>query len=210
MEQASEAGKLLAAFVDDLSNWYVRRSRRRFWRGDPAALATLHETLRTVTLLLAPLTPFVTERVWQDMVVAVDPAAASSVHLASYPEVDLTLVDDGLGRQMALARRLVELGRTARAELTGAAFTQQLDQVAEVLDVPALVRADRDALDVLLDRGGDDLVDRAVVPQVDHLGALALQDPPHDVDRGVVPVEQGGRGHEPDRVRGHVQLRVGH
>jgi isoleucyl-tRNA synthetase len=111
-----EAGKLLAAFVDDLSNWYVRRSRRRFWRGDPAALATLHETLRTVTLLLAPLTPFVTERVWQDMVVAVDPAAASSVHLASYPVADETLIDADLGRQMALARRLVELGRTARAE----------------------------------------------------------------------------------------------
>jgi isoleucyl-tRNA synthetase len=111
-----EAGKLLAAFVDDLSNWYVRRSRRRFWRGDPAALATLHETLRTVTLLLAPLTPFVTERVWQDMVVAVDPAAASSVHLAAYPSVDDALIDASLAGQMTLARRLVELGRTARAE----------------------------------------------------------------------------------------------
>jgi isoleucyl-tRNA synthetase len=111
-----EGGKLLAAFVDDLSNWYVRRSRRRFWRGDPAALATLHETLRTVTLLLAPLTPFVTERVWQDMVAAVDPAAASSVHLASYPTADESLIDPALGSQMALARRLVELGRTARAE----------------------------------------------------------------------------------------------
>ena len=111
-----EAGKLLAAFVDDLSNWYVRRSRRRFWRGDPAALATLHEALRTVTLLLAPITPFVTERVWQDMVVAVDPAAAASVHLASYPSADDSLIDPALGSQMALVRRLVELGRTARAE----------------------------------------------------------------------------------------------
>jgi isoleucyl-tRNA synthetase len=111
-----EAGKLLAAFVDDLSNWYVRRSRRRFWRGDPAALATLHETLRTLTLLLAPLMPFVTEKVWQDMIVAVDPAAAESVHLASYPVADDALIDVSLGAQMALARRLVELGRAARAE----------------------------------------------------------------------------------------------
>ncbi|GIJ70839.1 isoleucine--tRNA ligase [Virgisporangium ochraceum] len=110
-----EAGKLLAAFVDDLSNWYVRRSRRRFWRGEPAALATLHEALRTVTLLLAPIVPFVTERVWQDLVVAVDPAAPVSVHLAAYPEPDATLVDPRLGEQMALTRRLVELGRTARA-----------------------------------------------------------------------------------------------
>ncbi|MGA8209013.1 MAG: isoleucine--tRNA ligase, partial [Nocardioidaceae bacterium] len=54
------AGSLLAAYVDDLSNWYVRRSRRRFWAGDPAALATLHECLRTVTLLMAPITPFIT------------------------------------------------------------------------------------------------------------------------------------------------------
>ncbi|WP_305784072.1 isoleucine--tRNA ligase [Symbioplanes lichenis] len=111
-----EAGKLLAAFVDDLSNWYVRRSRRRFWRGDAAALATLHEALRTVTLLLAPITPFITERVWQDMVAPVDPTAATSVHLAAYPSVVEDLVDERLGEQMVLVRRLVELGRTARAE----------------------------------------------------------------------------------------------
>ncbi|MER0247098.1 class I tRNA ligase family protein, partial [Streptomyces sp. HSW2009] len=57
------AGKLLSVFVDNLSNWYVRRSRRRFWQGDPAALRTLHEALQTVTQLMAPLTPFITERV---------------------------------------------------------------------------------------------------------------------------------------------------
>ncbi|MEV6342974.1 isoleucine--tRNA ligase [Actinoplanes sp. NPDC051851] len=111
-----ETGKLLAAFVDDLSNWYVRRSRRRFWRGDPAALATLHEALRTVTLLLAPITPFLTERVWQDLVVAVDPAAPESVHLAAFPVADPALIAPGLSAQMATTRRLVELGRAARAE----------------------------------------------------------------------------------------------
>ena len=58
------AGRLLAEFVDDLSNWYVRRSRRRFWDGDPAALATLHEVLDGLTRLMAPFTPFVTEEVW--------------------------------------------------------------------------------------------------------------------------------------------------
>jgi len=111
-----EAGRLLAAFVDDLSNWYVRRSRRRFWRGEPAALATLHEALRTVTLLMAPLTPFVTERVWGDLVTPVDPGAAESVHLAAFPEPDESLIDPALSTQMALVRRLVELGRAARAE----------------------------------------------------------------------------------------------
>ncbi|MGC4804668.1 isoleucine--tRNA ligase [Micromonospora sp. DT233] len=111
-----QAGRLLSTFIDDLSNWYVRRSRRRFWRGDPAALATLHEALRTVTLLLAPITPFITERVWQDLVVPVTPDAAASVHLATYPSADESLIDPALSRQMALVRRLVELGRAARAD----------------------------------------------------------------------------------------------
>jgi isoleucyl-tRNA synthetase len=109
-------GKLLSGFVDDLSNWYVRRARRRFWQGDPAALATLHEAVETVTRLLAPLTPFITERVWQDLVVPVVPGAAESVHLASFPEADGELIDRQLSQQMALVRRLVELGRATRAE----------------------------------------------------------------------------------------------
>ena len=110
------AGKALSAFIDDLSNWYVRRGRRRFWRGDPAALATLHEAVVTVTKLLAPITPFVAERVWQDMVVPVTPDAPESVHLAAYPVADPALIDTTLSADMALVRRLVELGRTARAE----------------------------------------------------------------------------------------------
>ena len=64
------AGNLLSAYVDDLSNWYVRRSRRRFWDGDPAAFATLHECLQLVTQLMAPLAPFITERVWRDVFAA--------------------------------------------------------------------------------------------------------------------------------------------
>ncbi|HET6529964.1 MAG TPA: isoleucine--tRNA ligase [Actinoplanes sp.] len=111
-----EAGKLLSAFVDDLSNWYVRRSRRRFWQGDPAALATLHEVVTTVTLLMAPITPFVTERLWQDLVRPVAPDAALSVHLASFPAAHPALIDDRLSAHMVLARRLVELGRSARAD----------------------------------------------------------------------------------------------
>ncbi|MFD5556316.1 isoleucine--tRNA ligase [Streptomyces sp. NPDC127068] len=110
------AGKLLSAFVDDLSNWYVRRSRRRFWQGDKAALRTLHEVIETVTRLMAPLTPFITERVWQDLVVPVTPDAPGSVHLSTWPEADLDVIDPELSRQMVLVRRLVELGRATRAE----------------------------------------------------------------------------------------------
>jgi isoleucyl-tRNA synthetase len=109
-------GRLISAFVDDLSNWYVRRSRRRFWDGDPAALATLHECLTTVTLVMAPLVPFVTERVWQDVVLPVTPGAPDSVHLAPWPEHDPALIDPEVDDQVALVRRLVELGRAARAD----------------------------------------------------------------------------------------------
>ncbi|HEX7717025.1 MAG TPA: DUF5915 domain-containing protein, partial [Marmoricola sp.] len=109
-----------AAYVDLLSNWYVRRSRRRFWDGDPAALATLHDALHLVTLLMAPLTPFITERVWQDMMVSPSGNGSEqvpdSVHLAAWPTADDRLVDDELDRSMRLARRLVELGRAARAD----------------------------------------------------------------------------------------------
>jgi len=118
MEQfdTQRVGALLSAYVDDLSNWYVRRSRRRFWEGDPAALATLHECLYVVTLLMAPLVPFVTERVWQDVFAATSEELAGSVHLADWPSVEGSLVDDALAGQVQLARRLVELGRAARAE----------------------------------------------------------------------------------------------
>ncbi|TMU97606.1 isoleucine--tRNA ligase [Streptomyces sp. DASNCL29] len=110
------AGKLLSAFVDDLSNWYVRRSRRRFWQGDAAALRTLHDVIETVTRLMAPLVPFITERVWQDLVVPVTPEAPASVHLTTWPEPDRSMIDPALSERMALVRRLVELGRATRAE----------------------------------------------------------------------------------------------
>ncbi|MBC7372744.1 MAG: isoleucine--tRNA ligase [Frankiales bacterium] len=107
------AGKALTACIDDLSNWYVRVSRRRFWDGDAGALSTLHECLRLVTLLMAPLTPFVTERVWGSLFAT---EGADSVHLASWPVADTMAVDDTLTTQMSLVRRLVDLGRQARAE----------------------------------------------------------------------------------------------
>jgi isoleucyl-tRNA synthetase len=106
------AGKALAGYIDDLSNWYVRRSRRRFWDGDQAALATLHECLELLTRLLAPFIPFVTDQVWS----ALFAAEIDSVHLAEWPVPDQTAVDAQLGEQVALVRRLVELGRAARAE----------------------------------------------------------------------------------------------
>ncbi|WP_338183129.1 isoleucine--tRNA ligase [Jatrophihabitans sp.] len=110
----ARAGKALAQYIDDLSNWYVRRSRRRFWDGDDAALATLHECLEVLTRLLAPFIPFVTDRVWQAMFAA--GTGVDSVHLATWPVADTTLIDVELGERVGLVRRLVELGRSARAD----------------------------------------------------------------------------------------------
>ncbi len=110
------AGKVLARFIDDLSNWYVRRSRRRFWDGDRAALATLHECLVTLTQLLAPMVPFIAEHTWQILVRAADPHVAASVHLTDFPVVDYSLIKIKLNEQVAMTRRVVELGRAARAE----------------------------------------------------------------------------------------------
>jgi isoleucyl-tRNA synthetase len=133
----------------------VRRSRRRFWQGDKAALRTLHEVVETITRLMAPLTPFITERVWQDLIVPVTPGAPESVHLSSWPEADLSAIDPELSRQMVLVRRLVELGRATRAEsgvktrqplsraLVGAIGFESLDgelhaQITEELNVTSL------------------------------------------------------------------------
>ncbi len=149
------AGTLLSAYVDDLSNWYVRRSRRRFWEGDPAALSTLHECLQVVTQLMAPMAPFITERVWRDVFAHADPSLPESVHLSDWPERDDSLVDADLAEQVRLARRLVELGRAARADAkvrtrqplrralvaTGAherLSAELRDEVAEELNVGAL------------------------------------------------------------------------
>ncbi|NBV90293.1 MAG: isoleucine--tRNA ligase, partial [Actinobacteria bacterium] len=106
------AGRVIAQYVDDLSNWYVRRSRRRFWDGDATALSTLHECLKIVTQVMAPFTPFITERVWQDLFTS---AELPSVHLSKWPDWQSANIDDVLRDQVQLTRRVVELGRAARA-----------------------------------------------------------------------------------------------
>ncbi|MDX6198330.1 MAG: isoleucyl-tRNA synthetase [Actinomycetota bacterium] len=158
------AGRALASCVDDLSNWYVRTSRRRFWDGDPSALTTLHECLYVVTLLLAPFTPFITDEVW-DAMYAQSTELPESVHLASWPRIGGDLVDEGLARDVALVRRLVDLGRAARAEsktktrqplaraLVSAAGWERLPDelkalVAAELNVVALERLSGDLVDV--------------------------------------------------------------
>ena len=102
----------LETFVDELSNWYVRRSRSRFWKSsDPSAHATLHESLLVLSQLLAPYTPFAADELYRNLARTED-----SVHLADWPEADASAIDDELEREMELARTLVSLGRAARAD----------------------------------------------------------------------------------------------
>ncbi|MGI8882421.1 MAG: isoleucine--tRNA ligase [Jatrophihabitans sp.] len=169
------AGRALAGYIDELSNWYVRRSRRRFWAGDPAALGTLHECLQTLTVLLAPFVPFVTERVWDAMFEPV--TGVDSVHLAAWPEVGVRAGDDALAAQMATVRRVVELGRSARAgskvrtrqPLAAALISAPgWDQVPEALQ--AEVAAELNVLSLASLSAGDDLVDVGVKPNFRTLG----------------------------------------
>ena len=110
------AGENIASFIDDLSNWYVRRSRRRFWDGDENALNTLYYCLKNLTLLLAPLVPFISEHVWQSLIKVAESNQSESVHLANFPISNKKSIDNSLSASVALSRRLVELGRAARAE----------------------------------------------------------------------------------------------
>ena len=107
---ALTAATSLAAFIDDLSNWYVRRSRSRFWKSsDPNAHATLHRCLTVSAQLLAPFCPFLADELYVTLV------EADSVHLSDWPEPSSD-ADDGLVRMMTDARQLVALGRAARTE----------------------------------------------------------------------------------------------
>ncbi|HEX6140318.1 MAG TPA: isoleucine--tRNA ligase, partial [Candidatus Limnocylindria bacterium] len=117
---AARATRAIERFVDELSNWYVRRNRRRFWKGEldadkRAAFATLHRVLVDLVRLLAPFVPHVADAMWGNLVVAVDPGAPDSVHLADVPEVREGRRDPALEAAVELARRVVGLGRTARA-----------------------------------------------------------------------------------------------
>ena len=117
---ATRGGRRLDRFVDDLSNWYVRRSRRRFWRSGAeadtqVAFLTLWECLTTVSQLTAPYTPFIADEIYTNLTGPV-PDAPDSVHLSDWPEPVDERRDDALRRRMGLVRKLVGLGRSARTD----------------------------------------------------------------------------------------------
>src|SRR3954453_7137569 len=171
------AGRALASYIDDLSNWYVRRSRRRFWDGEPAALGTLHECLHVLTLVLAPVVPFVTDQVWSALFA--QSTGIESVHLAAWPTIDPASFGAGAGlvAQMALVRRLIELGRSARADAkmkTRQPLRQALISAPGWSSLPDELKGQvRDELNVvaLADLSDvDELVELSVKPNFRELG----------------------------------------
>jgi isoleucyl-tRNA synthetase len=117
----TDAGRRIQEFIDGLSNWYVRRSRRRFWRSENdgeklSAHATLYQCLVTVAKLMAPLAPFMAEEIYQNLVRSSDPSAPASVHLAAFPTADDSLVDQSLMDATRLAMRISSMGRAARSK----------------------------------------------------------------------------------------------
>ena len=209
---ATNSARAIQAFVDDLSNWYVRRSRRRFWKSESdadklAAYQTLYEALVTLSKLLAPFTPFIAEELYQNLVRSADPTAPESVHLCAWPVVDEQVVDAGVSFDMAAARRVVEMGRAARnaaavktrqplaevAVAAPAAELQALERLREVVVDELNVKALRAVAD------GADLVSYTVKPNLRVLGPKlgkrlgALQAALREADGAALVAELRGR-----------------
>ncbi len=109
----------IESFLEDISNWYVRRSRRRFWKGDfdkekIGAYLSLYETLYRLIQILAPIIPFLTEEMYQNLVRSTDKKAPESIHHTDFPEADESLIDERLEKEMNVIQKIVELGRASR------------------------------------------------------------------------------------------------
>jgi isoleucyl-tRNA synthetase len=142
----ASAPRAVEEFIDDLSVWYVRRSRRRFWKSasdtdKQAAYRTLYNCLVTLARLIAPFMPFVAEELYQNLVQPAETGAPESVHLCAYPNPDASLIDLALERDVALVRTVVSLGRAAR-EKSKLKVRQPLQSVLVRLNEPA----EKDAL----------------------------------------------------------------
>jgi len=117
----TSATRRIEEFIDNLSNWYVRRNRRRFWKSENdadklAAYTTLHQCLVTLSKLLAPFVPFIAEELYQNLFRSVNPEARESVHLTDFPVADETKTNNKLNNDVVLAMKISSLGRAARAK----------------------------------------------------------------------------------------------
>jgi isoleucyl-tRNA synthetase len=161
------SARAIESFVDDLSNWYIRRSRRRFWKSESdtdkvSAYQTLHEALVVTSQMLAPFAPFLADEVYRNLA---GPAAADSVHLSDWPAVDAAAIDEQLSADMDRARRMVEMGHKERdranlkvrqplagATVPGPELDPELETIVlDELNLKALTYVDPDSREVVLD-----------------------------------------------------------
>jgi isoleucyl-tRNA synthetase len=177
----------IIGFVDHLTNWYIRRSRRRFWahRGEDgdadklAAFATLYQVLTTFVTVAAPVIPFITEEIYQGLVATHDPAAPGSLHLADYPAADQSLIDPELEASMAAVRSVVTMGRGLRKKME-LRVRQPLRRVTVVSRDPAvrdavashhaLIAEELNVKDVVVERDESPLVELSAKADFKRLG----------------------------------------
>jgi isoleucyl-tRNA synthetase len=177
---ATNAGRAVAEFVEDLSNWYVRRSRPRFWAGEAAAFATLRECLVTVAQLLAPFTPFIADEIYDNL-----DGSEPSVHLCSFPEVGAR--DGELEAAMATARETVRLGLAARAQgkvkirqpLHEAVIVASARERASIERLADIVRDELNVKTLRFVGAADELGTYTVKANFRSLGPLFGKDMPH-------------------------------
>jgi len=179
----TEAGRRIESFVNDLSNWYVRRSRRRFWKSESdadklAAYTTLYECLVTLSKLLAPFTPFLAEELYQNLVCLAFPQAPDSVHLADFPVADVTKIDKQLATDIRLVMRVSSLGRAARSQ-AGIKVRQPLAKVV----VKVESGKERESLERLMPQ----VLEELNVKGLEFVGEVAELDKP-----GYVVSSEGG------------------
>ena len=180
---AFAAGRAIADFVDELSNWYVRRSRRRFWKSEAdadkiAAYLTLNECLVTLSELLAPFTPFMAEELYQNLVGERSSDAPESVHLVDWPAADQALIDEDLSFRMATARQVVNLGRAARNSaqiktrqpIEVAVVASGLRQRAAVESLASVVAEELNVKDIEFVESASELVSYVIKPNYRTLG----------------------------------------
>jgi len=182
----AEVCRAAADFIDDLSNWYIRRNRQRFWRsrdaGDRdklAAYQTLYQVLVSLTKLLAPAIPFLAERMYRNLVVSWDQSAPESVHLCEYPRHDPALLDPDLNRRMATAQRAVTLGHKLRDD-SGLRVRQPLGEMlvacsdaqrrAAVESLAEVIREELNVKRLTLRDNIDELVQYTAKPNLKTLG----------------------------------------
>ncbi len=162
---AKTAGEAIESFVDQLSNWYVRRNRRRFWKSTDAedtqaAYLTLYECLVMASKLMAPFVPFVAESVYQNLVRSRDKDAPISVHMASWPTVDESLLDASLLFDIDVVQKVVGLARAARGQ-SGVRTRQPLSRL--------LLRAPNDDAHKALDAHSDQIMEELNVKAIEFI-----------------------------------------